>query len=180
MGVRTARPADAHAIALVSVRAWQRAYRGGLMPDDFLDRLSVADRTSMWERLLTTEAPPRSACLVADDAGIVLGFIAVGPEDGAADAARGEVYAINVDPDHWRTGVGGVLLAAGCARLQALGFAEAVLWVHAGNARACAFYAAKGWTPDGAAKRQQVLGVEIPEVRYRSDVPAPTGARTGG
>lgn len=40
MHVRTARPTDAAAMGALVVRAWQAAYRG-LMPDDYLDGLTV-------------------------------------------------------------------------------------------------------------------------------------------
>ncbi|MDP9405843.1 MAG: GNAT family N-acetyltransferase, partial [Actinomycetota bacterium] len=94
-------------------------------------------------------------------------FIAVGGEGGEPQAGRGEVYALNVDPDRWGGGVGRALLDAGCEHLRRAGFHDAVLWVHPDNARARAFYEAAGWAADGAERREQVLGVDVPEVRYR-------------
>lgn len=82
------------------------------------------------------------------------------------DATRGQVYAINIDPDRWGSGVGRALLDAACDHLRTSGFSTAVLWVHPDNARACRFYRAAGWRPDGNEVRVEVLGVEVPEVRY--------------
>ncbi len=168
MRVRPARPDDAPVIAAVHVRAWQHAYRGGLMPDDYLDALSVDERAGMWQRALSRQTDPPSALLVAQDAtGAVAGFIAVGAEAGEPVPRRGEVYALNVDPDRWGQGVGRALLEAGCEHLRRSALSEAVLWVHPDNPRACGFYEAAGWTADGAHRREEVLGVEVPEIRYR-------------
>jgi hypothetical protein len=52
MHVRPARPSDAGAMGALVVRAWQAAYRG-LMPDDYLDGLTVDDRADQWTRILT-------------------------------------------------------------------------------------------------------------------------------
>ena len=48
------------------MRAWQRAYRG-LMPDDYLDGLSAADRTGMWAASLSSPLRPDCARFVVVD-----------------------------------------------------------------------------------------------------------------
>ena len=172
--VREARLSDAPAVGRVHVRAWQRAYRGGLMPDSYLDGLSIDERAQMWEQALARSPRPRSARLVAEDARRgVLGFIVVGPAGGDADADEGEVYALNVEPEVWGQGAGRALLNAGTEHLERLGFADALLWVHPDNARACSFYEAAGWRRDGGARREEVLGIEVPEVRYRRSLARP-------
>jgi ribosomal protein S18 acetylase RimI-like enzyme len=95
----------------------------------------------------------------------VAGFATLGPAQEPAGA--GELYAINVDPDHWGTGAGRALLQASQAELARLGFAETVLWVLPANARARRFYEAAGWAADGAERTSEVFGVTVPEVRYR-------------
>ena len=106
--------ADADGLGSVHVRAWLAAYRGGLMPDDYLDALSEDERAAMWRQSLEGEPRPRSARLVAaTDDGAVVGFAVVGPEGGDVEAATGELYAINVDPEHWGQGVGTRLLVSG-------------------------------------------------------------------
>ena len=79
----------------------------------------------------------------------------------------GELYAINLDPAHWGAGAGRALLRAAQAELARLGFAETVLWVLPGNARAHRFYGTAGWVADGASRSSEVFGVAISEVRYR-------------
>ena len=95
----------------------------------------------------------------------MVGFAVVGPAEDPKGA--GELYAINVDPDHWGTGAGRTLLAAAQAELTRLDYTEAVLWVLPDNARARRFYEVAGWTTDGTQRTIEVLGVVVPEVRYR-------------
>jgi RimJ/RimL family protein N-acetyltransferase len=163
VAVRPARVADADAIGRVHVRAWQAAYRGH-MPDDYLDGLRPEQRAAHWAGVLGRD-PPRGAVLVAERAGEVVGFAAVGPSPDPEGA--GELFAINLDPGHWGTGAGRALLAAAQAELARLGFEETVLWVLPGNARARRFYEVAGWVADGSTRESEVLGVIVPEVRYR-------------
>lgn len=170
--LRESHLSDAPDLGAVHVRAWQAAYRDGLMPDEYLDSLSVEDRAEMWRRALDSEPRARSHRFVADDGtGTAVGFILVGPAGGEQAVPEGEVYALNVDPDHWGRGAGTLLLEAGTRALAEEGFTTAVLWVHPGNQRACGFYQARGWHPEGAERTQEVLGVTVPEIRYRRSLP---------
>ena len=161
--VRPATVTDATAMGRLHVRAWQAAYRGH-MPDDYLDGLRAEDRAAGWERVLGLERA-QGAVLVAERAGEVVGFANLGPAQDPEGA--GELYAINVDPDHWGGGAGRALLGAAQAELDRMGFAESVLWVLPGNARARRFYEIAGWVADGASRTAEVFGVMVPEVRYR-------------
>jgi ribosomal protein S18 acetylase RimI-like enzyme len=138
------------------------------MPDEYLDGLSIEERSNLWAEVLQGEPRPKSAWFVAEnDEGAVIGFVTVGPADGDPDREDGEVYALNIDPDHWGLGCGRALLAAGVAALQEAGFAEAKLWVHPGNKRARDFYERAGWLAEQAEREQELLGVLVPEIRYR-------------
>ena len=165
LAVRTPVVADADALGHVHVRAWQAAYRNGLMPDAYLDALSPAERSAMWLQALGAAPSSRRARLVVEADGVVVGFALVGPADGDPASEVGELYAINVDPDHWGSGAGPRLIDAAVAALRSAGCARAVLWVHPDNARARRFYAARGWIDDHVERRQDVLGVEVPEAR---------------
>lgn len=166
--IRAAQLTDADDLGRVHVRAWQAAYRNGLMPDEYLDGLSEDERSSMWRDALQNAPRSRSSRLVAsiEDDSRVVGFALVGPAGGELDAEHGELFAINVDPDYWGTGAGSALLAAATDALKDAGFSVAVLWVHPSNGRACAFYEARGWRSDEIRREQDVLGVTVPELRY--------------
>ena len=179
--IRPATVQDAPALGRLNVRVWQVAYglpvraaACGQMPDEHLDGLRPEERAAGWERGLRRDRA-RDPVLVAEEVGRVVGFAVVGPAQDPEGA--GELCAITVDPDHWGTGAGSALLAAAQAELARLDYAEAVLWVLPGNARARQFYELAGWTTDGTQRTSQVLGVVVPEVRYRrrlQDLPRKT------
>ena len=164
--IRTPLLEDADALGRVHVRAWQAAYRDGLMPDDYLASLSSQERASMWRDGLADPPRRRASRFVAVADNEVVGFSDVGPAGRDDTAEVGELYAINVDPDYWGAGAGSALIEAGLTALHDHGFTTAILWVHPDNARACRFYAARGWSDEQIKRRQDVLGVEVPETQF--------------
>ncbi|MEO1060207.1 MAG: GNAT family N-acetyltransferase [Actinomycetota bacterium] len=153
---------DADQLGPVHVRAWQAAYRG-IMPDDYLDGLDGTARAARWREHLG-DVPADVVHLVGDLEGRIVGGVTVGTE---RDERRiGELYAINLDPDAFGTGVGQALFEAGEEALRSLGHDEAVLWVVRENARARRFYERNGWLPDGTEKAVDFGGVDVVELRY--------------
>ena len=99
MTVRPATPADAMDIAYIHVDTWQSAYRG-LIPDEYLDNLSLATRGNNWLRVLT-DPDNQSFVLVADNEhGEPVGFVEGGPQRNAQFPYKGELYAIYVLKDN--------------------------------------------------------------------------------
>jgi GNAT superfamily N-acetyltransferase len=88
----------------------------------------------------------------------------------AGPAPVGEVNALYLLPAAWGRGVGRLLMEAALARLTQAGFAQATLWVLDTNARARRFYAAGGWSADGAVKRDDSRGFPITQLRYRKSL----------
>src|SRR5688500_17039624 len=151
------------------VRAWQAAYRG-VMPDEYLDGLRAEDRAELWRGAIAA-VDGRQRLLVAEDDGRVVAFAAFGREAEPSDGDDvGQLYAINVDPAAWGRGIGRSLLAAVTQQLRSDGFASAVLWVVPGNERARALYESGGWTAEGHAREEDVLGVVVEDMRYRRDL----------
>jgi ribosomal protein S18 acetylase RimI-like enzyme len=159
--IRRATVQDAPALDRLNVRLLRAAY-GGQLPGERLER--PGEQAAGWERGLRRDRA-QDPVLVAEQAGLVVGFAVVGPAQDPEGA--GELCAITVDPDHWGTGAGSALLAAAQTELARLDYAEAVLWVLPGNARARQFYELAGWTTDGTQRTSEVRGVVVPEVRYR-------------
>lgn len=169
-GVRVPVVDDADRLGEIHVAAWQAAYRG-IMPDDYLDGLSAAERAGYWREGLSRPAGARSVRLVAvDEADSPIGFLFGGPAGGDEAALDGEVYAVNVDPARWGRGAGTDLLCTAHDALSGFGFATAVLWVVPDNQRARRFYEHHGWRADGAERTDEVFGVTVEEVRYRRDL----------
>jgi len=150
--LRRARPGDEMAVAEVHVRSWQVGYRG-LIADDYLAGLRPADRA---ERYSFDVDDPVTVVAVTDR---IRGFVTISP-------GVGELRALYVDPEAWRTGLGAALIVEAERRL-AQHHAAATLWVLTGNTRARRFYGAAGWQPDGTARRDRVFGVVLDEVGYR-------------
>ena len=117
---------------------------------------------------MISDPPPRTHTLVADAAGLVVGFAQLGPmRVESSDPRLGELFAIYVLPDASGRGVGRALMVEVVNRLAADGFEEAVLWVLEDNPRTRGFYELAGWHADGGSKDEEWLGTLVREVRYR-------------
>ena len=165
--IRRAEVSDARAIAEVIVAGWRGAYRG-LIPDEFLDSLSVAGRETAWREMLTRDAEGELPAWLAQRDGRAVGFISSGPprdEDVPLPAA--EMYAIYVLPEAWRRGVGRALLETATGHWRAHRGGTLVLWVLEGNSWARRFYEALGWRPDGGRQLLEMAGAKFYEIRYR-------------
>ncbi len=147
--LRAAEESDAAAVAAVHARSWGRAYRDHL-PEPYRLPWPGQDREERWHELIVS-APPRFATTVAVD-GPVLGFCSTLTPAGDDRSAAAEVAAIYVDPDHWRSGIGAVLIEYALATLTATGNRRVTAWLFAGNEGALAFYERFGFRPDGTSK----------------------------
>ncbi len=157
--IRAARVGDEAAVANIHVRSWQAAYRG-LLAADYLDGLRPEDRAS---RYTFDRTGPDDVLTLLAATDRVRGFVTLAP-------AGGELWALYVDPTAWRSGLGRALLGEAQDRL-AQRHTRATLWVLTGNTRACRFYEANGWQPDGEQRRDVVWGAAVDEVRYARPLP---------
>jgi GNAT superfamily N-acetyltransferase len=191
MRVRTASVADAEAIAAVHIASWRAAYVG-LIPQDFLDAMDLADRRERWQGILTNNRWPSAASVLERDGGLdgagdVVGFIHYGPtrdEDGDP-ATTGSVDALYLVREVWRSGGGRALMAAAEEELSRAGFPRATLWLLQGNERGARFYEQLGWRLDGATNQRDWGSFVAEELRYhktlaRSESPGATSAPSEG
>jgi L-amino acid N-acyltransferase YncA len=161
--IRRATAADARGIAEVHVGLWRHAYRG-LLPDGFLDRLSVDEREASWREAFRDRG---AAVFVAEEEGRVIGFASFGPSrDRDAGPEVGEIPAIYVDPTVVGAGVGRALLDAAIEAMREAGYRRATLWVLEANAHARRFYERAGWRWDGTVSRHDFDCANEPVVRY--------------
>jgi ribosomal protein S18 acetylase RimI-like enzyme len=168
MACRRPKLADSSAIAETHVFAWQHAY-AGIMPSGYLNSLAVSSSEARWAQLLRSD---EVHVLVVERTGIVCGFSRYGASrDSDAHSDTGEIYAINIHPNHWREGLGSALLSASLTDLEDIGFCRATLWVLESNDGARRFYEARGWRYHGAQKLDAPPGCpELPHVRYDIEV----------
>ena len=150
MKVRLATATDAREVARIHVLTWQHAYRG-LVPDAYLDALSIEERAALWRRGIETVT---SAVLVAEEDDAMCGWIAIGPaRDRDATPGTGEVWALYVLPDYWGRGAARALWGAARDRLLGDGMREATLWVISTNERARAAYERLGWRAEAGSDK---------------------------
>lgn len=168
--IRDATAADARAIAELTVAGWRAAYRQ-ILPDDYLDGLSVDARETGWRAFLEASDGAGTAAWIAMRDGRAVGFASGGPprDDDAPPDAR-EVFAIYVDPRAWRTGAGRLLLGRAADWAAQQGARQMLLWVLERNDPARAFYEAMGWRPDGGRQLIELHEASAVEVRYRIDL----------
>lgn len=145
-----------------------------LVPASLRERFSYERRLPVWRaRLEEQTAEARAWVALRHD--VVVGYVYAGPSrDPDADPARtGEIYDLYVVAEHWRGGLGRMLMSAAVEALRSTGRCRVTLWVIDGNARARRFYESRGFAADGA-RRTAPSGVE--EIRYGADVGQPSEA----
>lgn len=110
--IRHARPEERAVVAALHTESWRRTYRG-LLADSYLDGPLVEDKQADWAAKFHDSASGRSAVLVAELDGKVLGFIRMVLD---ADPVWG-VYIDNlhVSPEAHGLGLGRRLFLAGAA-----------------------------------------------------------------
>lgn len=178
--VRLATVEDAHAIAVAHVEGWRAAYPS-IIPASYLDALNIDARAEQWTSILRGEAPVEGVGLPTDFVvevdGAVIGFADVGEFRDAPRNEVGELWAMYVHPDHWRTGAGGALMERTLEHLASGGCHVGYLWVLTENAPARRFYEKWGWELDPTIepKSFEIDGVAVGEVAYRIDVPEAVG-----
>lgn len=159
MLVREARREDAAAIADVHGLTWQAAYEHVFGTE----RLAgIGDgRRAQWEERL---ANPQRQVFVSEHGGRVTGFVSIG--ESRDEPGKGELFAIYVLPEAWGSGAGPALMTSALEALR--GYSSAMLWVLEDNPRARRFYEREGWILDGGRRDEEILGVTVTEVRYRT------------
>ena len=139
--IRPAEVEDAAAIARVHVESWRSTYPG-MIPQGYLDRLTVQNRSIGWVRLLE-RAPPDVITLISeDDDGQVVGFVTGGRLRHHDLRYEAEIASLYVLPGCQRAHHGRRLFLAASHRLAKAGYKGLFIWVLADNTRARKFYEA--------------------------------------
>ncbi|QFP78010.1 GNAT family N-acetyltransferase [Deinococcus sp. AJ005] len=128
MTIRPAIPADTPAIAHIHVTSWRETY-AGLMPDDFLDRMTNEEtqrrREGGWERTISQKL---ETVLVAEQDGVMVAFGSAGParDHPGYEAELMTLYALKSAQGR---GLGRALFTEIVQQLRADGFQNLALWV---------------------------------------------------
>ncbi|GAB4367197.1 MAG: GNAT family N-acetyltransferase [Kiloniellaceae bacterium] len=160
--LRPALPRDADAIARVHVETWQSTY-AGLVPNDYLARMSVARSSPQWLRA-AARAEKGNDLMVAEVDGDVVGFVSFGPTRAPQLPYSGEVYALYVGIDWQGQGLGRRLLITALEALAREQHKGAMVWVLAANP-ARFFYEAMGGERAGE-RLEEFAGTQLEELAY--------------
>jgi len=140
--IRRATPDDAEAIARVRIDGWRRSYKG-LVPQAYLDAMSVEASMPLWQRVLAAPADIVSV-YVAEGADGVVGFAAGNRLEEPKQGFDAELTAIYLAQEVQRHGLGRRLVGTVAAERATHGATGMIVWVLAGNKPARAFYEALG------------------------------------
>jgi GNAT superfamily N-acetyltransferase len=136
--LRPASVADAFQIAAFHTKCWREAYRG-IVPQEYLDRVTVADRHIRWRGRLTSGVRQTILALSGDQ---LVGVVTWGRTSVPGLPAH-ELMSLYVAERHRGSGIADQLLHSSISRHPAH------LLVFEKNPRAQAFYRRKGFVPDG-------------------------------
>lgn len=137
--IRDAHPSDAAEIARVHVETWQAAY-SGIIADETLKSMSISQIEESWKhRLAEIADDERQFTLCAEEGEQLFGFADGGPNRSHEALSSGELYALYIQPNSQRRGIGCKLVAHAAQRLLDAGYTSMNVLVLAENP-ACRFY----------------------------------------
>jgi GNAT superfamily N-acetyltransferase len=162
LSLRPATLDDATLIASIHSASWQATYRG-LLPDAFLDGEVTRERAAYWEARLGAPGGERRIVLIAELAGVPVGFMCVERQpESAWGVLLDNLHAL---PGYQGIGAGKLMMRAAEDWARAQGEAQLYLYVLEGNAPAIGFYERQGWEFAGA-EPDHMGGVDITALRY--------------
>lgn len=163
--IRPATPTDAAGIATVHVRTWQCNFKGQV-PDDYLDNLSIEQKTETWKQSL--QNPEQGVYyFIAEAPGQIVGWCVAGKSrDDDSTVETGELHGIYILPEFIGQGIGTKLMEFALTYLRQDGFKNATLWNLDTNEATKKFYEKRGWQPDGHTKIDHRDGFSLHVSRY--------------
>lgn len=133
--IRKASEGDIKAVARVYVDAWKTTY-SGLVPKDYLDRLSYENAEQKWNDFLNEN---ESFIYIAiNDAGKIIGFASGKSSDD--DNFDGELYSLYLLQECRGIGVGRQLVSAIALHFKEKGNTSMMVWVMEQNKSGLGFY----------------------------------------
>jgi GNAT superfamily N-acetyltransferase len=141
--IRRATASDAEAIARVRIDGWRQAYKG-LVPQAYLDAMSVEASVPLWQRALAAPSDRASVFVAEAEQAGVSGFAAGTRLAEPKHGYDSELTAIYLARAIQRRGLGRRLAGAIAAERAAHGATGMIVWVLSGNKVARQFYESLG------------------------------------
>lgn len=148
--VRTAKAADAEALADVFTQSWRHAYRG-IIPHGHLEILIRRHNAAWWQAAIQKGETP----LVLEAIGQIAGYATYGPAR-MRGPIRGEIYELYLAPVYQGLGWGELLFEACRHHLDRRRLAGLLVWALVENTTARDFYKRRGGRP--ALRAYETMG----------------------
>lgn len=161
MKIRRATEEDVKGIAHVHVETWRSTYKG-IIPDHYLNSLTIENRTKNWQRNLKTLHT--AIFIVENDDGEIIGFAAGGPEQTRDSFYQGELYAIYILDTYQQKGIGKQLTKRVVEFLVEKKYKNIIIWALEENSNRT-FYESLGGQL-AASKPISIYGKELIQVGY--------------
>jgi GNAT superfamily N-acetyltransferase len=166
MHIRLATALDSQSVGEIRAAAWKQAYRD-FMPAEFLESLNPAANLDGLRATLNSKQP-RFLMTVAEIDNICVAFSILGKPRYPAPESVAELWALNVQPEHWRKGIGRRLVSAALSDARGQGYAQLELWCINGNLAASRLYEESGFTLTGQHRTTTNLtGEPLHELAYQ-------------
>ena len=140
--IRRVRKGDEESLAFIQTESWKAAFHT-ILDGETLKRCTDPGRAAAMYKGLLEAGKGNGYILLLNGRPHCIAWW-----DAARDpdmAGKAEIIAIHSLPENWRKGYGGRMMDRLLSDIAAAGYTEAVLWVFEANARARAFYEAKGF-----------------------------------
>lgn len=161
MIIRPITPDDIHDVAQIH-RLSRIEYERGIIYGDDLERDGINHFIKNWNEWMNDDGIFK---LCLEDEGEIRGFILYGHtktrpsfDQGVVPRYGAEIYAIFVDPNHFRKGYGTQLFNTACDDLTDKKLTSMILWTLKKNKKSCAFYNSFGG--EKIAKQRVDMGEE--------------------
>jgi ribosomal protein S18 acetylase RimI-like enzyme len=161
--IRKAEINDAPVLAKVHVDSWRVTYKG-IIPESHYEIFTYQNKELTWSERLSKQT---EEIYIAEEDRQPVGILSIGPgrDEDLDQNIAGEIKTIYILPEHWRHGIGTILVKKAEKEFRNHGYKEIMVWVLAENTRARIFYEKRGYEPDGKEKTL-LLGKELLAFRY--------------
>ncbi len=167
---RKATTNDVEGIAHCQIKTWQSAYKG-IVDQDYLDQQAetLEERIARWTRRVNRTDRGTFVAIVKDE---VVGFSSTGllrdaQKNLVGDTDKGELYALYIDPDFKRQGIGMKLFQSSVLWARNQQMQDFYVWVLKDNHNARSFYeTAYGTTKQDMVSETEIGDQWLKEIRY--------------
>jgi len=160
--IRIAKPDDAYENAVCHVSSWRSAYKG-IIPDEYLNNLSIEERAEKFKRYLKESKEYEWYSAFYENR--ITGILSIGKSRDEDKPNAGEIIGFYFIEELWGKGCGKKMMDFATSRLNNIGYNKIILWVLEENHRARRFYEKCGFLFDGT-KKEITIGKPLIEIRY--------------